>query len=154
MEESHRDLLQAHMSDLVKDLDPDRLYHYLVEDGIIMLDDRERIKNLINQGCTRSDQATELIDLITRGGPKAFDAFLRCLQPTYPHFYDMLAIGAGITQGVYEGQFAYIELLGSLQSAFLRSVFRVSIALPGQASLHTSIALDPGGRAGFGFNLR
>ncbi|XP_040922159.1 caspase-9 [Toxotes jaculatrix] len=81
MEERHKNILQRNRTNLVKDLDPSKLYDGLLEKGVFTHDMIDEIKS----SGTRRDQARQLVrDLETRGS-RAFPLFLECLQETGQH---------------------------------------------------------------------
>ncbi|XP_005730780.1 caspase-9 isoform X1 [Pundamilia nyererei] len=78
MDEIHKKILQRNRSNLVKDLDPSKLYDGLLEKGIFTQDMIDEIQS----AGTRRNQARQLVqDLETRGS-RAFPLFLQCLQET------------------------------------------------------------------------
>ncbi|XP_006785437.1 caspase-9 [Neolamprologus brichardi] len=78
MDETHKKILQRNRSNLVKDLDPSKLYDGLLEKGIFTQDMIDEIQS----AGTRRNQARQLVrDLETRGS-RAFPLFLKCLQET------------------------------------------------------------------------
>ncbi|XP_063319808.1 caspase-9 isoform X2 [Pelmatolapia mariae] len=78
MDETHKKILQRNRSNLVKDLDPSKLYDGLLEKGIFTQDMIDEIQS----AGTRRNQARQLVrDLETRGS-RAFPLFLECLQET------------------------------------------------------------------------
>uniref|UniRef100_A0A3P8QB63 Caspase 9, apoptosis-related cysteine peptidase n=1 Tax=Astatotilapia calliptera TaxID=8154 RepID=A0A3P8QB63_ASTCA len=78
MDEIHKNILQRNRSNLVKDLDPSKLYDGLLEKGIFTQDMIDEIQS----AGTRRNQARQLVqDLETRGS-RAFPLFLQCLQET------------------------------------------------------------------------
>ncbi|XP_076596681.1 caspase-9 [Chaetodon auriga] len=81
MEEKHKKILQRNRTNLVRDLDPSKLYDDLLEKGVFTQDMIDEIKS----SGTRRDQARQLVrDLETRGS-RAFPLFLQCLQETGQH---------------------------------------------------------------------
>ncbi|KAE8293205.1 Caspase-9 [Larimichthys crocea] len=81
MEERHKKILQRNRTNLVRDLDPSKLYDGLLEKGVFTQDMIDEIKS----AGIRRDQARQLvIDLETRGS-RAFPLFLECLQETGQH---------------------------------------------------------------------
>lgn len=81
MEEKHKKILQRNRTNLVRDLDPSKLYDGLLENGVFTHDMIDEIKS----SGTRRDQARQLVrDLETRGS-RAFPLFLQCLQETGQH---------------------------------------------------------------------
>ncbi|XP_053172995.1 caspase-9 [Scomber japonicus] len=90
MEEIHKKLLQRNRTNLVKDLDPSKLYDGLLEKGVFTQDMIDEIKS----SGTRRDQARQLVrDLETRGS-RAFPLFLECLQETGQHSLAELLLNA------------------------------------------------------------
>ncbi|CAK6954982.1 caspase-9 [Scomber scombrus] len=90
MEEIHKKLLQRNRTNLVKDLDPSKLYDGLLEKGVFTQDMVDEIKS----SGTRRDQARQLVrDLETRGS-RAFPLFLECLQETGQHSLAGLLLNA------------------------------------------------------------
>lgn len=78
MEERHKKLLQSNRTNLVRDLDPSKLYDGLLEKGVFTQDMIDEIQS----SGTRRDQARQLVrDLETRGS-RAFPLFLQCLTET------------------------------------------------------------------------
>ncbi|ELT91616.1 hypothetical protein CAPTEDRAFT_211634 [Capitella teleta] len=90
MDESHRDLLRRNLVALTTDLDPRDVYVSLIEMGVLTMDDRENIRAM---SLTRKEEAEELISVIQRKGPTAFEAFMVALQHPYHHLYDLLSRG-------------------------------------------------------------
>uniref|UniRef100_A0AAQ5ZJC5 Caspase 9, apoptosis-related cysteine peptidase n=1 Tax=Amphiprion ocellaris TaxID=80972 RepID=A0AAQ5ZJC5_AMPOC len=81
MEERHKRVLQSNRSNLVRDLDPSKLYDGLLEKGVFTQDMIDEIQS----SGTRRDQARQLVrDLETRGS-RAFPLFLQCLTETGQH---------------------------------------------------------------------
>uniref|UniRef100_A0A3P8SUT7 Caspase 9, apoptosis-related cysteine peptidase n=1 Tax=Amphiprion percula TaxID=161767 RepID=A0A3P8SUT7_AMPPE len=81
MEERHKRVLQSNRSNLVRDLDPSKLYDGLLEKGVFTQDMIDEIRS----SGTRRDQARQLVrDLETRGS-RAFPLFLQCLTETGQH---------------------------------------------------------------------
>uniref|UniRef100_A0A3Q1GMM0 Caspase 9, apoptosis-related cysteine peptidase n=1 Tax=Acanthochromis polyacanthus TaxID=80966 RepID=A0A3Q1GMM0_9TELE len=91
MEERHKKILQSNRSNLVRDLDPSKLYDGLLEKGVFTQDMIDEIQS----SGTRRDQARQLVrDLETRGS-RAFPLFLQCLTETGQHSVaEILQIGA------------------------------------------------------------
>uniref|UniRef100_A0A3Q4I4R9 Caspase 9, apoptosis-related cysteine peptidase n=1 Tax=Neolamprologus brichardi TaxID=32507 RepID=A0A3Q4I4R9_NEOBR len=82
MDETHKKILQRNRSNLVKDLDPSKLYDGLLEKGIFTQDMIDEIQVGRGLAGTRRNQARQLVrDLETRGS-RAFPLFLKCLQET------------------------------------------------------------------------
>ncbi|XP_041801733.1 caspase-9 [Chelmon rostratus] len=81
MEEKYKKILQRNRINLVRDLDPSKLYDGLLEKEVFTQDMIDEIKS----SGTRRDQARQLVrDLETRGS-RAFPLFLECLQETGQH---------------------------------------------------------------------
>ena len=74
------------MDDLIRDIDPGKIYGRLNEDQIITFDEEEEIDEI----CPRTEAVSELIKLIQRRGPEAFHSFLNALEHTYPDHYTLL----------------------------------------------------------------
>nr|ABC70998.1 caspase-9 [Dicentrarchus labrax]ABC70999.1 caspase-9 [Dicentrarchus labrax] len=78
MEDRYRKILQRNRTNLVRDLDPSKLYDGLLEKGVFTQDMIDEIKS----SGTRREQASQLVrDLETRGR-RAFPLFVECLQET------------------------------------------------------------------------
>ncbi|XP_035512006.1 caspase-9 [Morone saxatilis] len=81
MEDRYRKTLQRNRTNLVRDLDPSKLYDGLLEKGVFTQDMIDEIKS----SGTRREQASQLVrDLETRGR-RAFPLFLECLQEAGQH---------------------------------------------------------------------
>jgi len=90
MNDEHRKILQRHRIDLIKDLEPLKLLNDLSE--CLDADDREAVKALN----TRKDQAEELVDMIPRKGPTAFQCFVAALHKRQKHLAKPLIEESGI----------------------------------------------------------
>ena len=90
MLEEHRKILQRHRADLIKDLDPSKLLNDLSE--CLDEEDRETVK----AHSTRGDRAEELIDMIPRRGPTAFQCFVAALYKRQRHLAMPLIEESGI----------------------------------------------------------
>ena len=97
MLEEHRNIITSHRADLVKDLEPSKVLNYLFD--CLYEDDREYVKA---QG-TRGDRAEELIDMIPRRGPKAFQCFVTALYKRQRHLAIPLIQESGIDISSFEG---------------------------------------------------
>lgn len=90
MEETHKKILQRNRINLVRDLDPSKLYDGLLEKGVFTQDMIDEIKS----AGVRRDQARQLVrDLETRGS-RAFPLFLECLEETDQHSLAELLLNA------------------------------------------------------------
>ncbi|ELT98186.1 hypothetical protein CAPTEDRAFT_192039, partial [Capitella teleta] len=89
MDESHRDLLRRNLVALTTDLDPQDVYILLIQNGVLTEDEKEKLSNHRMNTCRR-DEAHELIEVLQRKGPTAFEAFMDALWNTYPHLYDVV----------------------------------------------------------------
>uniref|UniRef100_A0A8C6SJK4 Caspase 9, apoptosis-related cysteine peptidase n=1 Tax=Neogobius melanostomus TaxID=47308 RepID=A0A8C6SJK4_9GOBI len=78
MEERHKKILQRNRTNLVKELDPSRLYDLLLEKRIFTQDMIDEIKS----AGTRRDQARELVRDIATRGSRAFPLFVEILRET------------------------------------------------------------------------
>ena len=79
MSEQHRRIIQRHRADLIRDLEPLKLLNDLSE--CLDEDDRESVK----AHSVRKDQAEELVDMLPRRGPKAFQCFIAALHKRQQH---------------------------------------------------------------------
>ena len=90
MLEEHRNIITSHRADLVKDLEPSKVLNYLSE--CLDADDREYVKA---QG-PRGACAEELIDMIPRRGPTAFQCLVAALYKRQRHLAMPLIEESGI----------------------------------------------------------
>lgn len=90
MDDNHRDILRRNRTDLVKDLEPLKLLNDLAE--CLDEDDRETVKGVSG----RKSQAEELLDMIPRKGPKAFECFVAALHKRQQHLARPLIEESGI----------------------------------------------------------
>ena len=89
MNDKHRDILRRHWSSLRKDLEPTRLLPYLV--NILDVTDEQEVK----VKATREDSVDQLLEILPRRGPKAFDEFVKALQEVQPFLASPLIQEAG-----------------------------------------------------------
>ncbi|ELU18464.1 hypothetical protein CAPTEDRAFT_213419 [Capitella teleta] len=92
MDESHRDLLRRNLVALTTDLDPGDVYILLIQNGVLTEDEKETLSNRRMNTCRR-DGAHDLIKVLQRKGPTAFEAFMDALWNTYPHLYGRISGG-------------------------------------------------------------
>ncbi|ELT92258.1 hypothetical protein CAPTEDRAFT_78884, partial [Capitella teleta] len=78
--------LSRNLVKLTNDLNPRDIYDQLIQGGIFTYDDIEMISNMD----TRREKALQLIKVLHRKGPKAFDVFRDALKSSYPHLYELL----------------------------------------------------------------
>ena len=78
MDEKHRDILRRNRSALIKDLEPKKILHHLVD--VLDEEDEENIK----AKKTRMKASHELLDMLPRRGPKAFGVFKEALRKKQP----------------------------------------------------------------------
>lgn len=90
MSEQHRRIIQRHRADLIRDLEPLKLLNDLSE--CLDEDDRESVK----AHSVRKDQAEELVDMLPRRGPKAFQCFIAALHKRQQHLAKPLVEESGI----------------------------------------------------------
>lgn len=90
MSDEHRKIIQRHRADLIKDLEPLKVLNDLSE--CLDEDDREAVKG----HRTRGDRAEELVDMIPRRGPKAFQCFVAALYKRQRHLAMPLIEESGI----------------------------------------------------------
>ena len=109
MDDNHREILRRNRTDLVKDLEPLKLLNDLAE--CLDEDDRETVKGVSG----RKSQAEELLDMIPRKGPKAFECFVAALYKRQQHLATPL-----IEESVIDvSAFLKGEDLGILESCVL-----------------------------------
>ena len=89
MNDKHRDILRRHWSLLRKDLEPTKLLPYLV--NILDVTDEQEVK----VKATREDRIDQLLEILPRRGPKAFDEFVKALQEVQPFLASPLIQEAG-----------------------------------------------------------
>ena len=89
MNDKHRDILRRHWSSLRRDLEPTRLLPYLV--NILDVTDEQEVK----VKATREDKIDQLLEILPRRGPKAFDEFVKALQEVQPFLASPLIQEAG-----------------------------------------------------------
>ena len=75
MEESHRKVLQKLRLKISRTINPRKVTEVLFTRGILDENDRESIL----AQTTTQDKALHLLDLLSRSGPEAFEAFLDAL---------------------------------------------------------------------------
>ena len=83
---------------LAKDLVPKKLLPHLIQEGILSLDDKERI----NQIDKRKHQSEELLKILTSRGPHAYQELVNALKENQPSLACIL---------LREGRFINIPLL-------------------------------------------
>ena len=86
MHPSHAETLKKYRVALVRDLDAEEVIDNLFSEGILT----ETHIDVINNITSRAKQVGKLLNILTRRGQNAFPAFLRALETTYPHLYNML----------------------------------------------------------------
>ena len=89
MDDKHREILRRNWSTLRRDLEPMRLLHHLVN----VLDDTDVEK--IKMRHTREDASDNLLEILPRRGPKAFEDFVKALQEVQPHLASPLIQQSG-----------------------------------------------------------
>ena len=89
MNDKHRDILRRHWSSLRRDLEPTKLLPYLV--NILDVTDEQEVK----VKATREDRIDQLLEILPRRGPKAFDEFVKALQEVQPFLASPLIQEAG-----------------------------------------------------------
>jgi len=65
---------------LVKDLEPEKLFPYLIQEGIMTSGDKERI-NKIDK---RKRQSEEFLSILPARGPRAYQEFVKALEEKQP----------------------------------------------------------------------
>ena len=80
MEEKHKDILTRCHKSLVKDLVPKKLLPHLIQEGILSLDEKERI----NQIDKRKRQSEELLRILPSSGPRAYEELVNALEEKQP----------------------------------------------------------------------
>jgi len=80
MEEKHRNILRRCHVSLVEDLEPEKLFHYLMQEGIMTSGDKERI-NKIDK---RKRQSEEFLSILPARGPRAYQEFVKALEEKQP----------------------------------------------------------------------
>ena len=118
MDEKHREILRRNRANLVKDLEPLKLLNDLGD--CLDEDDREEIKALTG----RKSQAEELLDMIPRKGPKAFQSFVAALYRRQKHLAEPLIEESGVDVSI----FLKGEDLGIFIKLFWGKVFPAIIA--------------------------
>ena len=96
MLEEHRNILKRHRVDLVRDLEPSKVLNDLYE--CLDEDDREAVK----AHSTRVARAEELVDMIPRRGPEAFQCFVAALYKRQRHLAMPLIEESGIDSSSFE----------------------------------------------------
>lgn len=76
MEESHRKVLQKLRLKISRNINPKQVTEVLFTRGILDENDRESVL----AQTTTQDKALYLLDLLSRSGPEAFEAFLDALH--------------------------------------------------------------------------
>lgn len=90
MDDKHRDILRRHWSSLRRDLEPVKLLPYLV--NVLDPEDEQEVK----AKATRGKMIDELLEILPRKGPTAFDNFVKALQEVQPFLAVYLLQEAGI----------------------------------------------------------
>ena len=84
MDDRHREILRRHWSSLRRDLEPVKLLPYLV--NVLDPEDEQEVK----VKATRQTMIDELLEILPRKGPTAFDNFLKALQEVQPFLAELL----------------------------------------------------------------
>ena len=79
MEDSHRDILRRHKSNLEEDLEPKSILSKLTT--VLDENEEEQIRSL----STRKERCGKLFEILPRKGPHAFKAFVEALKKHAPH---------------------------------------------------------------------
>lgn len=90
MDDKHRDILRRHWSSLRRDLEPVKLLPYLV--NVLDPEDEQEVK----AKAARGKMIDELLEILPRKGPTAFDNFVKALQEVQPFLAVYLLQEAGI----------------------------------------------------------
>ncbi|ELT88648.1 hypothetical protein CAPTEDRAFT_78883, partial [Capitella teleta] len=88
--------LEINLVALTRDLDPSDIYDELIAGSVLTFDDVERIE----KRDTRRDRTMELIRILLRKGPNAFQVLMNSLESNYPHLHDMLKEGLPSTEDI------------------------------------------------------
>ena len=78
MDDKHRALLRRHWSELRRDLEPKKLFPYMV--NVLDESDEQEIKAKE----TREEQVDKMLEILPRRGPQAFESFARAVETTQP----------------------------------------------------------------------
>ena len=82
---------------LAKDLVPNKLLPHLIQEGILSLDDKERISQIDK----RKRQSEELMRILPSRGPRAYQELLNALEEKQPSLaYILLREGRFIIQSL------------------------------------------------------
>ncbi|XP_077866844.1 caspase recruitment domain-containing protein 11-like [Saccoglossus kowalevskii] len=84
-----RDILEVNRTEIVRTIDPDKLFHVLRACRIFDQEDQEEISSQVNYP-TLQKRAGRFLDILATKGPNAFDVFCKSLEGTYPHLYKLL----------------------------------------------------------------
>ena len=81
MEVNHKEILNGHIIQIRKDLNPMRVLPYFIKSGTLSDEEIEQITGI----STRSGRCDKLIELLKRSNIGAFDTFVRTLVTVKPH---------------------------------------------------------------------
>nr|XP_006824364.1 PREDICTED: death domain-containing protein CRADD-like [Saccoglossus kowalevskii] len=101
MEVRHKKALNSQFVTLAEEINPEYIFPYLIEDGILT----PHMALIISTGGTVYDKANRLLSVLPSRGPGAFGSFLRALGVYYPWLKDGLiaAVNTDNTQ-LYQPQ--------------------------------------------------
>lgn len=126
MDEAHRQLLEINLVALTRDLDPSDIYDELIAGSVLTFDDVERIE----KRDTRRDRTMELIRILLRKGPNAFQVLMNSLESNYPHLHDMLKEGLPSTEDILGCMFVLLEFPSTLMYVYILSRYQTEASDP------------------------
>ncbi|XP_033740774.1 uncharacterized protein LOC117327753 isoform X2 [Pecten maximus] len=101
MDPIHKAKLKRNYVQIVIDVEPKDLVDDLYQDGILTDNDCERVTN---SNETRKERCENLISVLMKRGPHAFQSFLGAIQSSnYSHIVDLLASNTAVSDSVVVG---------------------------------------------------
>ena len=76
MEDKHRDTLERCHEALVKDLEPEKLFAHLIQEGVMTPDDQEEITKIVR----RTLRNAKFLSILSTSGPTAYQEFVNALE--------------------------------------------------------------------------